>query len=66
MEFRTELDSHANMAVVGKHAAIVTKTGKTVNVKPFSPECNELEQVPIVDAVIKWFAPTQHQVTYYC
>ena len=52
-ESRTELDSHANMAVMGKNAAIVAKTDKTVNVKPFISECNELEEVPIVDAVVK-------------
>ena len=56
-EFRTELDSHANMAVMGKNAAVVAKTNKTVNVKAFSSECNELEEVPIVDAVVKWICP---------
>ena len=54
---RTELDSHANMAVLGKHCTIVSKTGKTANVKPFSPDCNTLDEVPIVDALIKWRDP---------
>ena len=51
------MDSHANMPVVGRNAAIVVDTAKTVNVKPFSSECNELEEVPIVDAVVKWICP---------
>ena len=56
-ESRTELDLHANMAVIGRNAAIVAETGKTVNIKPFSSECNELVEVPIVDAVVKWVCP---------
>ena len=30
-----ELDSHANMPVVGKHAYIIAETGKKVDVSPF-------------------------------
>ena len=56
-ESRTELDSHAKMAVVERHAAIVSNTCKTVSVKPFSSEYNDLDEVPIVDAVIKWINP---------
>ena len=56
-ESRTELDLHANMAVMGKHAAIVARTDKTVNGKPFSSEFNELEEVLIVDAIVKWICP---------
>ena len=58
---RTELDSHANMAVVGKHAAIVETTGKTAQVKAFSPDCQTLEDMPIVNAVIKWISPYEEK-----
>ena len=51
----TELDSHTNMVVVCKHAVVVAHTGKTVEVKPFSPDCKSMDEVPIVDAVIKWY-----------
>ena len=36
VESRTELDSHANMPVVGKHAYIIAETGKKVDVSPFT------------------------------
>ena len=50
---RTELDSHANMAVMGKHCTIVGDSGKTAKVNAFSPECNILENVKIVDVALK-------------
>ena len=31
---RTELDSHANMPVIGKNAYILSKIGETVDVAP--------------------------------
>jgi len=33
---RTELDSHANMTVIGRHSIVLNKTGKSVDVNPFS------------------------------
>ena len=53
-ESRTELDSHANMAVVGRHCRVIANSGKTVSVQPFTPEYNSLQDIPIVDAAIKW------------
>ena len=35
---RTELDSHANMPVVGRHAYIISQTGKIADVSPFTPD----------------------------
>ena len=49
-EFRLELDSHANMSVVGK-GAHVEYTGKTADVNAFSPQY-DTAQIPIVDAII--------------
>ena len=48
----TEMDSHANMVVLGKHSFIFESTGKTCNVKPFSEEIGMDEDVPIVDGAI--------------
>jgi D-arabinose 5-phosphate isomerase GutQ len=48
-ESRTELDSHANMAVVGRHAFIISDSGRTADVNQFTPDCESM-QVPIVDA----------------
>ena len=48
---RTELDSHANMPVVGRNSYILSETGKVVDVKAFSPDF-ETMQIPIVDATV--------------
>ena len=56
VESRTELDSHANMLVVGKHAYIIAKTGKKVDVSPFTPDYKPLT-VPLVDATVKYDNP---------
>ena len=50
----TELDSHANMAVIGINSEIIADTGKTANVKAFSLDCATLDSVRIVDAALKW------------
>ena len=57
ISYKTELDSHANMAVIDKHSVIVNDTGETADVKPFSPDCKTLQKVKIVDAAIKWTCP---------
>ena len=56
VESRTELDSHANMPVVGKHAYIIAETGKKVDVSPFTPDYKPLT-VPLVDATVKYDNP---------
>jgi hypothetical protein len=54
---RTELDSHANMVVVGKHCFVVEWTGRTAIVNPFTPDYEALTKVPIVDAAILYECP---------
>ncbi len=54
---RTELDSHANMVVVGKHCHIIDWTGGKADVNPFTPEYEALREVPIVDAAILYECP---------
>ena len=51
-----KLDSHANMPVVGKHAYIIAKTGKKVNISPFTPDYQPLT-VPLVDAAGRYDNP---------
>jgi hypothetical protein len=48
---RTELDSHANMPVIGWHAYLISDTGRIADVNPFTPDYNSI-QVPIVDAAV--------------
>ena len=50
---RTELDSHANMPVVGQNAYILADSGKQVEVNPFTPDYQPMT-VPLVDAAIRY------------
>ena len=54
---RTDLDSHANMVVVGKHAAIINDTDRRAEVSPFNPDYEVLSKVPIVDFAIRYDFP---------
>ena len=56
VESCTELNSHANMPMVGKHTYIIDKTGKKVNVSPFTPDYQPLT-VPLVDTAVKYDNP---------
>ena len=56
VESCTELDSHTNMPVVGKHAYIIAETGKKVDVSPFMPDYQPL-MVPLVDATVGYDNP---------
>ena len=55
-ESRSELDSHANMAVIGKHSYILAETGKMVEVNPFTPTYKPIK-APIVDAALQYDSP---------
>ena len=52
-----ELDSHANMIVLGKQAFVFNHTGQYENVKVFSEDAGGIPKVPIVDAVISYYCP---------
>ena len=56
-ESTTQLDSHANMVVVGQQATVFGQSGKSADVRPFSSECSKLESVPIVDAAVAYDCP---------
>ena len=55
-EGRTELDSHANMCVLGKHCLLLTElaTARKVSVGAFAEAAGGLEAVPIVDAMLAY------------
>ena len=53
---RTELKSHANMVVIGKYSMVLNTTGRTANVRAFSPDLDTIE-VAIVDAAIIYECP---------
>ena len=50
----TELDSHANMIVLGKQALVIQDTGHSAEVNAFSDDVGGLSKVPIVDAVVAY------------
>ena len=50
---RSELDTHANMIVVGCLAYIIADVGKEVDVSAFSPDLKPI-RVPLVDAAIHY------------
>ena len=55
---KTELDSHANMAVVGKSCFVFEKVeGRFCEVEPFDKSIGTLKRVPIVDAAIAYDCP---------
>jgi hypothetical protein len=56
-ETRTDLDSHANMCVVGNQIRIVNKSGRHAEVNAFSPDLESLQRVPIIDAAIAYDCP---------
>ena len=54
---RTELNSHANMVVVGRRAYILNSAGITTQVSPFTPEYDSFKEVPIIDAAVAYNCP---------
>ena len=57
---RTELDSHANMPVIGRNARVISTSDKTCDVKAFSPEIRPLK-VKMVDAAVEYICPYSGQ-----
>ena len=57
---RTELDSHANMAVVRRNAHVLAESGKDVVVGAFTPELKSLSY-KVVDAAIQYDDPYEQK-----
>ena len=53
---RTDLDSHANMPVVGRNAYIIADTGNKADVNAYTPDYEPM-RVPIVDAAVQYQCP---------
>ena len=56
-ESRTDLDSHADTTVLGKHCEIIYTAKRTADVSPFLPELGTAEKVPIVCGAIAYDNP---------
>ena len=50
----SELDSHANMVVLGHNAFIFEGTGRTCNAQPFADELGVALNIPIVDGAVAY------------
>jgi len=61
---RTEVDSHANMVVLGKDAFVFESSGRKCNVRPFSDELGIATDVPIVDGAMAYDCPFSGSHTY--
>ena len=53
----TELDSHTNIAVVGRHTTVINRSGKSADVRSFSKDCSQMTAFPIVDAAVAYDCP---------
>ena len=49
---RSELDTHANLGVVGKGCTVYEETGRTVDVKDFKDSSPTLTGLPIVNCIM--------------
>ena len=57
----TELNSHANMPVIGMNAYMLSKIGETVDVTPFTPDYKPIS-VELVDAALKYECPYSGEI----
>ena len=53
----TELDSHANMSVVGQDVTVISRSGLHTEVKSCSDDVPTLQNIPIVDAIVTYDDP---------
>ena len=59
---RTELDSHANMVVLGANAFIFDRVqDRRCDVSPFDPSLGKATSVPIVDGAIAYDCPYSNE-----
>ena len=59
---QSELDSHANMCVFGKHCIVISESKRTVDVSAFTSAAGGLTKVPIVDALVAYNCKRTNQV----
>ena len=62
IESSIELDSHANMPVVGASAYIIYDAGDTADVNAYSPEY-ESRKIKIVDAALQYESPHDGKIS---
>ena len=63
IEHPTDLDSHADTCVVGKHALIVHLLEKKVHVTGFDPAQGKVKDLDLVSAALAYDCPTTGEVS---
>ena len=58
-----DLDSHANMVVIGAQGTIIQKTGKYAEVNGGSSDVGTMSRVPIVNTVLEYNCPISVKTT---
>ena len=58
---RSELDSHANLVVLGRNTFIFESTWRTRTVRPFADELGMASNIPIVDGAVAYDCPYSKQ-----
>ncbi len=58
---KSELDSHANMVVLGRNCFVFEWSGQSCNVQPFDSNLGSANNIPIVDAAIAYDCPYDHR-----
>ena len=59
----TELDSHANMVIIGAQGTIIQNTGKYADANGFSFDVGTMSRVPFVNAVLAYDCPISGKKT---
>ena len=54
---KSELDSHANMVILGRNCFIFEWSGRTCNVMSFTKTLGTVQHIPIIDAAITYDCP---------
>ena len=54
LDFRCELDSHANMCVFGADCSVFEWSGKSCSVTPFTDSLGQAQDVPICDLAVAY------------
>ena len=60
-KLRVELDSHANMVIMGKNSFIFESSRKTYDVKPFMTGLGTAKNVSIVDTAVAYDCPYERK-----
>ena len=60
----TEMDSHANMAVVGSNATKIQDTGRYADVNAFATDVDQMKMFPIKDMEIAYDCPYQKKTFF--